>query len=184
MRFHPERWNYLLIGVIVMALDQITKMMIVRLLPLGGEIRLFDGELLWIQHIMNSGMAFGIRFFPPLVLTIVALLAVIGLTTYVFITSVLPRGIGIPLGLIIGGASGNLIDRIIHGKVIDFICVDFPDFIMPRWPTFNVADSAILVGVTLLLIFSFFYNRSQKTNITKDDEIGSSLIEDENNPRY
>ena len=51
---------------------------------------------------------------------------------------------------------GNLIDRFFWGKVVDFIDVDFPDFIMSRWPVFNAADSAVTVGMCLLVIYILF----------------------------
>ena len=63
--------------------------------------------------------------------------------------------------LILGGAIGNLVDRILIGSVTDFIWWDFPDIIMHRWPVFNIADSAIVIAICLLLIEIVF---SQKKN--------------------
>ncbi|HXK49558.1 MAG TPA: signal peptidase II, partial [Clostridiales bacterium] len=69
------------------------------------------------------------------------------------------------LSLILGGAAGNLIDRISTGRVIDFIDCDFPDFIMQRWPVFNLADSFITAGMVFLFIhFIFFEKRPAKTD--------------------
>ena len=67
---------------------------------------------------------------------------------------------------ILVGAVGNMIDRIFYGKVIDFIDCDFPDFIMERWPIFNIADSFISVGMVLLFMHFIFYDKkhSEKTN--------------------
>lgn len=60
------------------------------------------------------------------------------------------------LGSIMGGAIGNTIDRLFLGHVVDFIDVDLPDWMMERWPVFNIADSAVSVGVTLLIITLLF----------------------------
>ena len=58
--------------------------------------------------------------------------------------------------MILGGAIGNLTDRIIFGSVTDFIWCDFPDFIMQRWPIFNIADSSIVIAMILLFISTIF----------------------------
>ena len=58
----------------------------------------------------------------------------------------------LPLGFILGGALGNIIDRIIHGEVIDFLLVHYHDY---HWPAFNIADAAILLGIALVLKDSF-----------------------------
>ncbi len=168
---YRNRWTYLLIALIIVALDQITKQLIIHYLPLGEQIRLFDGNLLWIQHVMNPGMAFGIRILPPVILAIISAFAACVLIAYLFLSPYSHGGQGFSLGLIIGGAIGNLIDRISIGKVIDFISVDFPDAIMIRWPTFNVADSSVSVGVTLLIIFSFLQDRSASNNHETSDSI-------------
>ncbi|MCD4651002.1 MAG: signal peptidase II, partial [Candidatus Cloacimonetes bacterium] len=56
----------------------------------------------------------------------------------------------------------NLIDRLIFGKVTDFIDSDFPDFIMYRWPTFNLADSSIVVAIIIFIIYIFFFEKRKK----------------------
>ena len=150
------RWKFLIISLAIVILDQITKRMIVEWLPLGQEIRLFNNDLIRIQHVLNPGMAFGLRFFPRAILILASSLAGIGLAIYLLRTRYLPRWQALPLAIIIGGAIGNLIDRIFVGQVVDFVSVDFPDFIMSRFPTFNVADSAVSVGVTALILFSLF----------------------------
>jgi signal peptidase II len=64
--------------------------------------------------------------------------------------------------LIIGGAIGNLIDRLAFGSVTDFFDVDFPDFLMERWPVFNIADSSIVIAITILLIYTIFFESRRK----------------------
>ena len=137
-------------------IDRLSKLAIMQWLPQGREIHLFDGDLIWIQHVLNPGMAFGMRLLPPIALAIVSAVAVIVLIYYILKIPQLPVNQGVPLALILGGAAGNMIDRIVYGKVVDFISIDFPDFIMHRWPTFNVADSAVLIGVFTLALSTYF----------------------------
>jgi len=77
-----------------------------------------------------------------------------------------------------GGAIGNTIDRLLYGYVIDFIDVDLPDWLMERWPVFNVADSAVSVGVTLLLIVMLFKPSQAKQENVSDDKSHSEQSEE------
>lgn len=169
--FHRDRWKYLLVALLIVVVDQITKQLISHYLPIGRQIRLFDGELVWIQHVLNPGMAFGLRMIPTAILAIISAFAACALIAYLFVSPYSRGGQGLALGLIIGGAIGNLIDRVAIGKVVDFISVDFPDFIMTRWPTFNVADSSVCVGMTLLIILSFLQDFSTPNESEKADSI-------------
>jgi len=166
MTLKNPRFFLLLISGIVTIVDRLSKLAIIHWLPQGREIHLFDGELIWIQHVLNPGMAFGMRLLPPLALAIVSAVAVLGLIYYILKFPQLPVNQGVPLALILGGAAGNMIDRIVYGKVVDFISIDFPDFIMHRWPTFNVADSAVLIGVFTLALTTFFEPKSNHSETT------------------
>ncbi len=138
-------------GGAVAFIDQLTKWVVHRSLPLNGTIRLFDGDLVQLRHVRNPGSAFGFDFLSPLVLLIFALAAASGVGAYILFHPQLRRSQGVALSLILGGALGNLTDRIIYNEVVDFISVDFPDLIMPRWPTFNLADAAVTIGVLLII---------------------------------
>ena len=170
MTFHKNRFALISISLIIVLLDQFSKLLIVHYLPVGGEIRLFDGELIWIQHVLNPGMAFGIRFFPPIVLAIIKSIAIIAITLYVLTAPDLKIQHGVPLCMIAGGAGGNLVDRIRIGEVVDFISVDFPNFLMTRWPTFNVADSAVSVGVSILLLVTILESKAQREPVSPLNE--------------
>ena len=163
MNLKNSRIFLLLIGGSITLIDRLSKLAIIEWLPQGREIHLFDGDLIWIQHVLNPGMAFGMRLLPPLALAIVSAIAVIGLVYYILKFPQLPPNQGVPLALILGGAAGNMIDRIVYGKVVDFISIDFPDFIMHRWPTFNVADSAVLIGVFTLAITTVLSRKKIRT---------------------
>ncbi len=169
-----------LIVIIVVVLDRITKQIIVHSLEYNDIIRVGGGKLLWIMHVRNPGMAFGMEFFPPWFLAVIAAIASILIGWYIFFRMDVHYSQSIPLALIMGGALGNLADRFIYGQVIDFLSVDFPDFIMTRFPVFNVADSAISVGVTLMVILTFFIRKDEDETTQIDvQENDESCMDDE-----
>lgn len=150
---------FYLIGGGVVLVDQATKIAARSLLASGGIVRVFGNDLLWFVLVFNSGSAFGIKVFPPLLLAAVALVASLAIGFYLYRNPNLKLSDGLPLALIMGGAFGNLIDRIRIGEVVDFVSVDTPDWLMERWPVFNVADSAVSIGVCAIVIFSLFNRR-------------------------
>ena len=137
----------LLIMFLIAVSDQIVKAVIVNQLRLYDSINVIPG-ILSIMRIHNSGIAFGLFPGMPDVFSVVTLISI--LAVFYFYASVSPKTILLTAacGLIMGGAVGNLIDRFRLGYVVDFINFSF-------WPAFNVADSAISIGVALLMI-SFF----------------------------
>jgi len=142
-----------LVGLAVLALDQFTKLLVLTSLLPGRPVPLVEG-LLDFTLVLNPGLAFGIfAATPPGWRWLVALLSLSALWVLaVFSTRLLPAG-GVPaalgLGLIFGGAVGNLIDRGRFGAVVDFIDLHWKGY---HWPAFNVADSAITVGAGLLAL--------------------------------
>jgi len=139
--------------IIIVALDQLTKAAIRTMLPLESSVIVIPG-FMDFTHVTNSGAAFGIlnKVDFPLKTVLVALVAIgalvgVGIYSASLAHHQLVARIG--LALIIGGAAGNLIDRIIVGSVVDFVDV--------YWRThhfwaFNVADSAITVGVSIMIL--------------------------------
>jgi len=142
----------LLAGAIV-ALDQLTKVVALGHLQLGVSVPIIDG-LISLTLVLNPGLAFGLLgTIPPAWRWVVAALSLVALAVLVRVAlRVLPNG-GWPsrlaIGLIFGGAVGNLIDRARFGAVVDFVDVYWREW---HWPAFNVADSAITVGVALLAL--------------------------------
>jgi signal peptidase II len=137
-------------GGAVVVLDQLTKWWAASVLP-GEPIVLIDGFLA-LRYVTNSGAAFSLLQGSG---SIIALLAIaIVLFIVVVVRSVPHRPEAIALGLVLGGALGNLIDRVFRGDgLLDGEVVDFVDFSF--FPAFNVADSAITIGAMLALIFAF-----------------------------
>ncbi len=140
---------FLLIAVVVVAADQITKSWIrTNLLP--GESLPEIGPLI-ITHIGNTGAAFGLFTDKAFLLTFIA---IVGLVVILFFFRYLPRNSilsSVALGLVFGGALGNLIDRVLIGHVTDFIYVRLWGDVY--WPAFNIADSSISIGVIVLAIY-------------------------------
>jgi signal peptidase II len=145
-----------LIGLVagaVLVLDQTTKALVLKHLPLGDSIPVIPG-FFDLTHVHNPGGAFGFLSgmsaeFRGLLFVAVSLLAV-GLILYFYWqTPVRQRFLAVGLSLIFGGAVGNLVDRIRFGIVVDFLDLYAGEL---HWPAFNVADSAITVGV---LIFGY-----------------------------
>ncbi len=141
------------ISLSVIALDQVTKSHIVNNVAINHGY-LVISDYLDVVHVRNSGAAFG--FFSGsrgslnrIVLTLVsvaALMVIVGMTFWIHDDGLLSL---VALALFFGGASGNLIDRIIHGEVIDFIDVHVGTI---HWPAFNVADSSLCIGAALFCL--------------------------------
>jgi signal peptidase II len=136
----------LICGVIIL-LDQISKHLIAANLELNDPLNLL-GSVVRFTYIRNPNAAFGFSFGSRIPLLPIALFAILVLVL-VFYRSSTKTIIGfLGLSAILGGAAGNLIDRIRFKEVIDFIDVGFGTV---RWPVFNVADSCVTVGVILLV---------------------------------
>lgn len=141
------------LGGIVMILDQAAKWLALRRLPPGVPVTVIDG-VFSLTLVMNPGLAFGmLGTVPGGWRWVVALLSIAALAVLATLASrLLPEGgvvAAIAIGMIFGGAAGNLIDRGRFGAVVDFLDFYWRGW---HWPAFNVADSAISVGVALLAL--------------------------------
>lgn len=145
--------QWLGIAAVVILLDQITKITITRLFVYGESKPVTSFFNLVLAY--NKGAAFsflaGESGWQRYIFTGIAVAAV------VFIIVLLKRHAGQrlfcwALALILGGAIGNLIDRVIYGHVIDFLDFYLPNSSLPHWPAFNVADSAIVIGAGLFIL--------------------------------
>jgi signal peptidase II len=136
----------------VLGLDQLTKHTIgTGIAP--GQVTHLIGSVVELVHVRNTGVAFGFLSGSGAVVLIFTLVALSVLLSFLILRPE-RRGLWIPTGLLVGGAIGNLIDRIARGSVIDFIK-------LPHWDAFNVADTAITFGVIALLIVIEFGNRRE-----------------------
>ena len=132
------------VAATVLALDQLTKYLVRSRLELGES---FPTD--WpvrITHVSNSGAAFGILQNQGSFLALTSLLGLIAILLYYFYPPLEHGLLRLDLGLLLGGALGNLVDRLRMGEVTDFIDFRF-------WPAFNVADSSITIGIVVLIAF-------------------------------
>jgi signal peptidase II len=139
--------RFISIVLLLVLLDQASKILVERIIPLGHSVSVLP--FFALTHVQNTGAAFGMmaqsnRLFVGLTIVILALLVKMhkDLTTQ-------GRWASVGVALVWGGALGNLADRLRRGGVTDFLDVHWHAW---HWPAFNVADSAISVGVTFLLL--------------------------------
>lgn len=128
------------LAAVLVLIDQVTKSAIESRLAIGETVDVIGP--LQLTNVGNTGIAFGLAGgggIAIVLLTFIALALIVG----VFARDPTRRGVWLAVGLLLGGAAGNLIDRIAHEAVTDFIK-------LPKWPSFNVADIAITLGVILL----------------------------------
>ena len=149
--------RFLLTSLLVVLLDHLTKYSVSSTMRLGEAFDVIPGYLR-IAYARNFGVAFGYFNDPnsvwrPYLLGGLAAVAVVVILVYSSRMSSQRVLLQVALAVTMGGILGNFIDRILRGSVVDFIEVHFRDSF--HWPTFNVADSAITVGIAMLLIDAF-----------------------------
>lgn len=144
---HDSCINLFMVFFAVLICDHISKYLIIRNLYFGEEIELCP--FFNLVYFKNTGVTFGLlKFIPPVVLVIAAI-AIIG---YFVWWTKNNRAFQFPMAAILGGACGNLIDRIFRGGVVDFLDFHLSNY---HWPAFNIADSAIVLGVAFVLYKSY-----------------------------
>ena len=155
----------------VILLDQITKAIIVKIQPYHPRLikDVFNNDFLWIYHVRNKAIAFSLGenfpdFIKPVLFIIVPILVLGFLLWYYFKTEDFSYIQRWAAAGIIGGGLGNIIDRIFRPDgVVDFVSVRiYGAFGMERWPTFNIADSAVVVCCILLFFTVFFTKNNTK----------------------
>lgn len=140
---------FLFTALTVVGLDQATKWLVVQHLAVGVPLPGPEtglGKFFSFTHVHNTGVAFGLGRGNSGLFTLIALAVVVGLVVYQWrlpAAALWPR---FALGLVAGGAVGNILDRLRQGYVTDFLDFKF-------WPVFNVADSCVVVGVLLLALY-------------------------------
>ena len=169
----------LLLSAAIVLADQLTKLLVKGAsfpwlgiawpgLPYGTSRRLL-GDFVRLTYIENPGMAFGIDVGGKPWFALFSLIASAAIIWYLYRVRTERLGFRVALAMILGGAVGNLIDRVfygvaydtaplLYGRVVDFIDVDFFDvnvwgYHISRWPVFNIADACVTLGVLLLLVY-------------------------------
>lgn len=163
-------WTLLSIVLLAIVIDQLTKFWVTSNMRLGQSIP-SDG-FFRLTYTSNTGSIFGLFPNQTLPLTILSIVAIGGLI-YFYRTKILPSRLkSTAVGLLLGGAFGNLIDRLRLSTVIDFLDVG-------PWPIFNIADSAITVGIAIVLIYTLLGKKwkageQEKSSIDSETCCGSS----------
>jgi signal peptidase II len=158
-----------LVAVLVLGADIATKCVVVAHLREGERVRVL-GSLVSLILVRNPGAAFSLATGMTWVLTLVALAVVVGIARYA--RRLRSAGWALALGLVLGGALGNLVDRFfrapgpLQGHVVDFVSVGW-------WPVFNVADSSICVGGGVLVLLAMLGRDIDGTQRTGDDMEGT-----------
>jgi len=142
-----------LVAVSIFILDRVTKYIAVNCLIQGQSVQVVQ-NIFHFTLVQNSGAAFGLFRGGTTVFVFLSLLVIAFIMLYAFKHKTKDMIASIALGLVLGGAIGNLLDRIRLGYVIDFL-----DFRV--WPVFNIADSAISVGATVLVLRILFQTKEQ-----------------------
>lgn len=194
----------LYVSLIIVIVDQITKLLVkgfaISFLGLNfegmylGQMIPVWGDFFRLTFVENPGMAFG---YDPgesfkLLISIFSLVASIGLVIYLYVIRDKSLSLRIAIACILGGAVGNLIDRIFYGvffdyaplfygKVVDFFDFDFFNFTLfgrsyDRWPVFNIADAAVTIGVLILILFYKKHNEIEEVSENKVEVSGISGI--------
>jgi signal peptidase II len=158
--------TFFLIAVAVFALDQVTKL-IVRATLDPGEAWPDRDWVLNIVNVSNSGAAFGMLQGQTVFLVVTSIVGVAAIVLYYLYPPMEHGLLRLALGLQLGGAAGNLIDRVRTGEVTDFVNFSF-------WPAFNVADSAISIGVVTILYFFLVVEGDRARNADHPPKAGTS----------
>lgn len=135
----------LVYALTVAVLDRLTKIIVYKEIAPGQSIAVFP-DIFHITLVRNFGSAFGLFKNYGHIFTAVSILAIFFIAAYIARHKRIDKFLSLALGLILGGAAGNLIDRAFFGYVIDFL-----DFRI--WPVFNIADSSITVGAFILALY-------------------------------
>lgn len=157
------RKYYFLIAIAIVLLDQLTKALIVRNIPLNHSVPVIPG-FFSLTHVLNRGAAFSMfansSAWAPNALIVFSCIVLVAIFTALWRGTQGFTATNLALSLIMGGAMGNLIDRLRLGSVVDFLAFRLGSY---YWPDFNAADSAIVIGSLLLVVELFFSHKQPAT---------------------
>ena len=145
---------FVLIIILGLVLDQLSKWLVVQNLPLGASQDVL-GSLLRLHHVQNTGAAWSMFRDSTFALAVFSVLLLALLAVWFFVTAPERRGQRLALSVIMSGALGNMLDRFRLGYVVDFLE-------LPHWPVFNVADIFLCCGVAVLAVLILLEERREK----------------------
>ncbi|CAG9607486.1 signal peptidase II [Pseudoneobacillus rhizosphaerae] len=156
---------YYIIAFLVILLDQVTKWLVVKNMRLGESITVIE-DFLYITSHRNRGAAWGILQGQMWFFYVITVIVIIGIIYYIQKHARGKMLLGLSLGLMLGGAIGNFIDRVIRKEVVDFVNTFIFSY---DFPVFNIADSALVVGVGLLMLQMLREEREAKEKTYGED---------------
>jgi len=182
--------SLLFVGLVIVV-DQVTKIIVLKTMTKGQSVILL-GDWLKFTFTENPGMAFGLEFGPPALITIFSLVATLLIVVYLYEVGGVYRPYRISLCMVLGGALGNIIDRVLYGKllygdpyflgkVVDFIHINIwrgyvPESIpifggryLALFPIWNVADMAIVLGVIGIIVFQKHFHKVSLSGLGDSD---------------
>ena len=174
----------------IFILDQATKWVVKTNMRLHESISVI-GDFFRLTYVENPGMAFGIRISDNVFFSVFTVIASLVILLYIFQLKERQIWARLAMTIILGGALGNLFDRIFRGQVVDFLdfeffnihipafqlfSLQFPGYSLERWPVFNVADIAVSVGMVLLLIYILFFEQEEENLIQAERSDSSEMI--------
>lgn len=152
------------IALLIIALDQWTKWLVLKNMELGERISVIDPYLGWLSH-RNRGAAWGMLEGQMWLFAIITVAVIIGILYYFHKHAKGQPLFQLSLMVLLGGAVGNFIDRMLRGEVVDFVDVLIP-VINYDFPIFNVADAALTIGVVLMIIYIIYDEKQQKKKVS------------------
>ena len=152
------------IAVLIIAADQWTKWLVLKNMELGERIPVMEPYLAWLSH-RNRGAAWGMLEGQMWLFAIITVAVIIGILYYFHKHAKGQPLFQLSLMVLLGGAVGNFIDRMVRGEVVDFVDVLIP-VINYEFPIFNVADAALTVGVVLMIIFIIYDEKQEKKKVS------------------
>ena len=167
-------WIVILIAAVIIGLDQWTKAWVRATIPEYTSMIPFPalGEYFVYEHVFNYGAAFGILQNQSMLFIVIAIVVAIAILVYVRYLPLDQTFVRFLLGLQLGGALGNLIDRLHQGYVTDFIKMGIPD--VYYWPNYNIADSSIVTGVIGLGIYIILDDIRKQRQQQPEEQVGRS----------
>ncbi|UOQ47941.1 signal peptidase II [Gracilibacillus caseinilyticus] len=156
-------WRVYLIALAVILVDQVTKYLVVANMEIGDRLTVIESFFYITSH-RNSGAAWGILQGQMGFFYIITIIVIGFIIFYIQKFAKESKWLGIALAFVLGGAIGNFIDRLFRKEVVDFFDVYIGSY---DYPIFNIADSALVVGVIFIFIYTFFDERNQKRSNTK-----------------
>jgi len=151
----------LVLAALIIIADQASKFYLLNILGFTPETRMEIAPFLNVVLVWNKGISFGMgNSFAQAQLIFLSVAIIIVLVLLIWLYRIQESFVGFALGLLIGGAGGNIFDRITQGQVLDFLDFHFASY---HWPAFNLADSAVCVGALMLVSKSMFNSEKNVT---------------------